>query len=100
MNDHILALEKVQSLVSLASKAGEILSGDYAACRVILMDLIAKTDEIEKLTHCHSYLTSARFHIDGMFGADIDNGHPFSQCASFAYSSLHLAITEFREQSG
>ena len=91
MNEPTVAADKLESLISKAGRKRKLKSGDYAACKVILADLIAWVKESEKDVNGHMKLTGVNQYLDSMFGADIDNGHSINQLVSFALGDLRTA---------
>ncbi len=84
MNDPIIALKKIDSLLVLWSKNLELSPSYFAACKSILTDLFSKHEDEQLSGYTGEKLANLNWHINAMFGADIDNGKSFSDHLSFA----------------
>lgn len=90
MNDPMLVLRKIQSVVRAASDAEPHHQfGAFAAVRVLIDDLRQHAKEEELGGYTLEKLTSLNWHMAAMLGFDADNGHLPNQHLVWAIEALH-----------
>jgi len=90
MNDPKIALKKIEQLLSSWNQNPEMAAAHYAAIKEIICQIDGFCGQNEVSDYTHENISKARFHINAMFGADIDNGHDFSSHYSWALGSISI----------
>jgi hypothetical protein len=88
MNDPLKALEQVDKLLDGWNVNSADRIARYAAIKVIIADLEKYAVEKGIPGYGHEKLGTLIWHVDAMFGADIDNGHDFDQHAVWAMAAV------------
>ncbi len=88
MNDPIIAINKIDSLLSEWNNNRELSAAYFAASKAILSELNDVAEENKLTGYTHEKLGNVNFHINAMFGCDIDNGHDFSAHYSWALGDI------------
>ncbi len=81
MNDPLLALDKIEEIITAAREwdfSAQV--GAYAAAMVLVTDLEAyvedeDNEDVRSRGYVSEKVTFLRWHVGAMFGMDTDNGH-------------------------
>ncbi|MDH5324387.1 MAG: hypothetical protein OEZ68_21615 [Gammaproteobacteria bacterium] len=85
MNEPLVAIGKIKNL--LKECGNEIDAANFAAVKTIILELTSvENDRYGQYTW--EKLTNLNWHINAMFGADIDNGRSYSDHISWALGEI------------
>jgi hypothetical protein len=88
MNDPRIAVGKFKKIVLAWKENDPAENANYAACKALLAGLEEYRTSKDLVGNASTKLSDVQWHIDAMFGADIDNGHDFDQHAVWALGSI------------
>lgn len=88
MNEPLIAIKKLESIILLWCEQDKMSPAYFAASKAIIKDLELIASERGLTSYTSEKLTSLIWHIDAMFGSDIDNGHAFSDHKSWALGEI------------
>lgn len=94
MNDPKIALKKIDSLLTSWSQNQDLEAAYYSSIKILLSDISSFCSRHEITGYAEEKLSTANWHIDAMFGADVDNNHDFSTHLSGALGCISVLSRE------
>ena len=77
MQNPLIALDKIESLLTLWYGDRKNSAGYYSACKIILRELYAVSMNENLSSYIKDKLRQLDWYVNAMFGVDTDNGYGF-----------------------